>query len=386
MPRRLIAVLVARRDRRCSWGPGACTPSTARRGPRSPTASRSTGSTSAASRPQQARAKLRAALLEPLDRPVSVRYKGRRFTLTPERAQSRSTSTARSTARCRRRAQGNLFTRTWREVRGDELDAQVDAEDHLVARGACASSSGGCRDKLDDRAARRVGRPRVAARSTRCRRATAVAVDVDRLRRDIKRELLDMGDTRIARVAHPRGRAEGHDRGAGEEVSGGHHRQPRRLPAHALQGPQAGQDLPHRGRPGRASRRPAGLYHIQNKAVNPAWHVPNSAWAGDLAGTVVPGGTPQNPLKARWMGIFAGAGIHGTDADGLDRHRRLARLHPDADPGRDRAVRPGPRRRSGLHRLESRRRRYADLLDATSCQPCAAGRRDGRSGECTGRR
>jgi lipoprotein-anchoring transpeptidase ErfK/SrfK len=59
---------------------------------------------------------------------------------------------------------------------------------------------------------------------------------------------------------------------------------------------------------------PAGLYHIQNKAVNPAWNVPNSDWAGDLAGTVVPGGSPKNPLKARWMGIFAGAGIHGTDA------------------------------------------------------------------------
>ena len=26
---------------------------------------------------------------------------------------------------------------------------------------------------------------------------------------------------------------------------------------------------------------PAGLYHIENKAVNPAWNVPNSAWAGD---------------------------------------------------------------------------------------------------------
>jgi lipoprotein-anchoring transpeptidase ErfK/SrfK len=61
---------------------------------------------------------------------------------------------------------------------------------------------------------------------------------------------------------------------------------------------------------------PAGLYHIQNKAVNPAWSVPNSAWAGSLAGTVVPGGSPENPLKARWMGIFAGAGIHGTDAIG----------------------------------------------------------------------
>jgi lipoprotein-anchoring transpeptidase ErfK/SrfK len=58
---------------------------------------------------------------------------------------------------------------------------------------------------------------------------------------------------------------------------------------------------------------PAGLYHIQNKAVDPAWHVPNSGWAGDLAGTIVPGGTAENPLKARWLGIFDGAGIHGTD-------------------------------------------------------------------------
>jgi lipoprotein-anchoring transpeptidase ErfK/SrfK len=59
---------------------------------------------------------------------------------------------------------------------------------------------------------------------------------------------------------------------------------------------------------------PAGLYHVQNKATNPAWHVPNSDWAGDLAGKVIPGGAPDNPLKARWLGIFDGAGIHGTDA------------------------------------------------------------------------
>jgi lipoprotein-anchoring transpeptidase ErfK/SrfK len=61
---------------------------------------------------------------------------------------------------------------------------------------------------------------------------------------------------------------------------------------------------------------PAGLYHIQNKAVNPAWSVPNSDWAGSLAGTVVPGGTAENPLKARWLGIYDGAGIHGTDQTG----------------------------------------------------------------------
>ncbi len=57
---------------------------------------------------------------------------------------------------------------------------------------------------------------------------------------------------------------------------------------------------------------PAGLYTIQNKQVDPAWHVPDSDWAGDLAGEVIPGGVPENPLKARWMGIFDGAGIHGT--------------------------------------------------------------------------
>jgi lipoprotein-anchoring transpeptidase ErfK/SrfK len=58
---------------------------------------------------------------------------------------------------------------------------------------------------------------------------------------------------------------------------------------------------------------PAGLYHVQNKAVNPAWHVPNSAWAGAMAGKVVTGDDPANPIKARWLGIFDGAGIHGTD-------------------------------------------------------------------------
>ncbi len=56
---------------------------------------------------------------------------------------------------------------------------------------------------------------------------------------------------------------------------------------------------------------PTGLYTIQDKQVDPVWSVPDSDWAGDLAGTVVPPG-PDNPLKARWMGIYDGAGIHGT--------------------------------------------------------------------------
>jgi lipoprotein-anchoring transpeptidase ErfK/SrfK len=57
---------------------------------------------------------------------------------------------------------------------------------------------------------------------------------------------------------------------------------------------------------------PEGLYHIQDKQIEPTWHVPNSAWAGSLAGQSIPPG-PSNPLKARWLGIFEGAGIHGTE-------------------------------------------------------------------------
>jgi lipoprotein-anchoring transpeptidase ErfK/SrfK len=60
---------------------------------------------------------------------------------------------------------------------------------------------------------------------------------------------------------------------------------------------------------------PAGLYDVQDKQVDPSWHVPNSAWAGSLAGQTIPPG-PQDPLKARWMGFNGGAGIHGTAESG----------------------------------------------------------------------
>ncbi len=61
---------------------------------------------------------------------------------------------------------------------------------------------------------------------------------------------------------------------------------------------------------------PRGRFAIANKQVNPVWSVPNSPWAGELGGTTVTGGSAQNPLKARWMGIANGVGIHGTGEDG----------------------------------------------------------------------
>ncbi len=60
---------------------------------------------------------------------------------------------------------------------------------------------------------------------------------------------------------------------------------------------------------------PTGRFQISNKQVNPAWTAPNSPWAGELAGTTTPGGSAANPLRARWMGIANGVGIHGTSQE-----------------------------------------------------------------------
>jgi lipoprotein-anchoring transpeptidase ErfK/SrfK len=60
---------------------------------------------------------------------------------------------------------------------------------------------------------------------------------------------------------------------------------------------------------------PTGRFSIHNKAVNPAWSAPDEPWAGAYRNEVVEGGSPENPLKARWMGIVGGVGIHGTAAE-----------------------------------------------------------------------
>jgi lipoprotein-anchoring transpeptidase ErfK/SrfK len=64
------------------------------------------------------------------------------------------------------------------------------------------------------------------------------------------------------------------------------------------------------GRVGLAT--PPGLYHVQEREVNPSWHVPNAPWAGSLAGQTIPPG-PNDPLVARWLGLGNGIGIHGTN-------------------------------------------------------------------------
>jgi lipoprotein-anchoring transpeptidase ErfK/SrfK len=262
--------------------------------------------------PERARAKLAGSLLEPLSRPVSVRYKGRRFTLTREQASVAVDIEGSVDRAMRASTAGNVFTRTWREVRGRKLDAQVEAK--------IDSSEAAVR-----RLVRRVERKleievRDASLDLEAGKVDptpsrdGLDVRAARLRKDIRSELLDMGDTRIARiktrVVEPKVTTEDLaekypaviivNRGS---FTLSFYKHLKLHKTYRIAVGQAGYDTP------------AGLYNIQNKAVNPSWHVPNSDWAGDLAGTVVPPG-PSNPIKARWMGIYDGAGIHGTDATG----------------------------------------------------------------------
>jgi lipoprotein-anchoring transpeptidase ErfK/SrfK len=208
---------------------------------------------------------------------------------------------------------GNLFTRTWREVRGTELDARVDAK---------INYSEDAVRRLVERVERRLEiQVRDAALDLETGKIEptpsrdGLDVRAAALRKSIRSELVDMSSTRIARVKtrviEPKVTTEqlAEKYPAIIIVNRGAFRLSfyKDLKLQKTYGIAVGQV---------GLETPAGLYHIQNKAIDPAWHVPNSDWAGDLAGTVVPGGTPENPLKARWMGIYNGAGIHGTDATG----------------------------------------------------------------------
>ncbi len=261
---------------------------------------------------EQARAKLRQVVLEPLSRPVVVRAMGKRYRLTPERAKlgvdvDGSVRDAMALSRA-----GNVLQRTWRGLRGEPIGADVELD---------ISYSKPAIDRLVKRVSKAVDEPAVdASVDLESGNVTPQAAEkgrrllATRLRRDLRRRLLDVGTIKTVRartrVVEPKVTAEQLakkypavlvvDR-ASFRLTLYKNLEP--VKTYGIAVGQVGLETP------------AGLYHIQNKAVDPAWSVPQSDWAGDLAGTVVPGGVPENPLKARWMGIYDGAGIHGTDAD-----------------------------------------------------------------------
>ena len=260
---------------------------------------------------QEARAKLRQAVLEPLSRPVVVRTEKRNFTLSPKQAAvavdiDGSVAHAMSASR-----DGNILARTWRGIRGESLDTNVDLDIRY---------SDAAIDKLVAKVGKALDKPAVDASVDLESGEVAptpskdgVKLKAKKLAKQVRTRLLATGPVKTVKartkVVHPEVTtdelAEEYptvlivNRGAFQLAL---YKDLKLVKTYGIAVGQVGLETP------------AGLYHIQNKAVNPAWTVPNSAWAGDLAGTVVPGGVPENPLKARWMGIFDGAGIHGTDA------------------------------------------------------------------------
>jgi hypothetical protein len=261
----------------------------------------------------QARTKLRAALLDPLNRPVTARFEGKKYKLTPHQAQigvDIDGSVERALARSR---EGDILSRTWREVRGTpiltDLDAKVSYSRASIRRLVARVE----RDLTIEPVSASVDLEHgsVAPKPSKDGRAVRAA----RLRRDLRRELLDSGGRRVVRVRTSVVEPEV----SSEDLA-------KKYPAVLVVNRSAFQLTLYKnlkraktygiavGKIGLET--PAGLYHIQNKAVNPAWTMPHSDWVPEKdQGKIIPGGTPENPLKARWLGIFDGAGIHGTDAE-----------------------------------------------------------------------
>ncbi len=261
----------------------------------------------------QARASLEQALLAPLREPVEVRHKDRTFRLTPRQAQvgiDLDGSVDRALARSR---EGNVITRAIRDLQGGRVNADVPVD---------VTYSKAATRRLVRRVSKSIDRPAVDAdvsfaggRIDRKPSKNGIEVRAAALRRDVDSALLSTDGSRTVRVR---------TRTVRPKVSTGE--LPDKYPA-VLMIDRANFKLtlyknlkPAKsygialGKAGQET--PSGLYSIQNKAINPAWNVPNKPWAGELAGRVIPGGVPENPLKARWLGVYDGVGIHGTADEG----------------------------------------------------------------------
>jgi len=258
----------------------------------------------------EARTAIREQVAAPLEKPVVVTSGKRRFTLSAEDAGLHADTDAMVDEALAASREGSIFARVWRDLTGGKEDAAIAprvtyskaAANKLVARVAENIDRPAKDARLEFPSLARVDSQdglRINAEKLRTTVATAmtdpdrrvVAAPVEKTRPKVTRDQLARKYPTLLVL----------DRGAFQLKL---YKDLKLKKAYTVAVGQQGLETP------------AGMYAIQNKAVNAAWTVPNSAWAGDMAGQVVPGGTPENPLKARWMGIFAGAGIHGTDQTG----------------------------------------------------------------------
>jgi lipoprotein-anchoring transpeptidase ErfK/SrfK len=262
--------------------------------------------------PAQAERTLRSRLLAPLDRPVKVRYEGRSFKLTRAEASIGIDIHGSVHKALVRSQQGDMFSRTWRELRGGRVHARLAAQ-VSYSRPAIKRLVAQVHEAIDKPAkdasvdlSTGVVDPKPSANGIRVRGKA--------LLRHVERTLLDPGHRKAVRVKTTvvKPKVTSAELAAKYPAVIVVHRSAFQLTFYKNLKPVKTYPIAV-GKVGLET--PAGLYDIENKAVDPDWHVPNSAWAGDLAGKVIPGGSPENPIKARWMGIYDGAGIHGTSED-----------------------------------------------------------------------
>ena len=264
-------------------------------------------------RANRARQVLEAELAAPLERPLEVRVGRREFALSSRRARVRTDVNRMVAVALRRSRAGDPLSRTMRDARGERLDLDVPLEVSYSRRAVKGLVRRVKRSvdrepknarllfRADDlaRVRGRMGRSVSGPALERRIRAEIVRPEADRLVRG--RTVAVRPEVTSADLARRYPAVLTVDR---RNFKLHYWRNLRRERTYRIAVGQVGLETP------------AGLYHVQNKAIDPDWLVPDSDWAGDKAGELVPGGTRENPLKARWMGIYDGAGIHGTDDEG----------------------------------------------------------------------
>jgi lipoprotein-anchoring transpeptidase ErfK/SrfK len=256
----------------------------------------------------EAEAKVRRALLRPLDRPLRTVYRERTWALSAAKLKLRADLGAAVEEAVRLSREGDLPTRLGRYLGGDQLEVEVSA-DLTYSRSAINRFVRHVAADLDREARSASVRPGPDA-------VEVVASQPGRKLRDVLltnqlREAVVGGGPRTVR-AHVHETA---PEVTTKEVAA-------RFPSYLTLDRanftlRLWKDLELArtytvavGQEGLET--PEGLYAIEVKEENPTWHVPESDWAGDLAGETIPPG-PENPIKARWMAIYEGAGIHGTE-------------------------------------------------------------------------
>ena len=257
---------------------------------------------------EEAELLIEADLVEPLDRPVEVTYGDETFTLEAHELDVRADLNAMVDAALSRSQEGGLPGRLWRYATGGEVDEDIPP--HI-------SYSQNTLDDFIKGVQGNINRPpqdaTVAASTTSLDPVPSqkgIEVRVDELRsgleaavqsphsRTVKAEVETVKpEVTTSELAEQYPHYIVIDRGSFQLR---YFENLELVETYTVGVGQAGYETP------------AGTYSIQNKAVNPAWTVPNADWTGDLAGQVIPGGSPENPLEARWLGIYDGAGIHGT--------------------------------------------------------------------------